>query len=288
MKTAFLLTVCALLLLSACQSGPMPNPAQAGQPQTSAVPVTQAPEGMDTSEMVTIPAGAFWLGCDPAHNNNLGCAEDELPSQSIELPAFKIDKFEVTNTKYAECVQAGACTPPSSLTSETREQYFDAPEFADFPVLFVSWKQADAYCTWAGKRLPTEAEWEKAARGTTQNAFPWGDEGPNCSLANTRQAAGLENCMDDTQPVGSFASGASPFGVLDMAGNVWEWTASRYLPNYLPGAAEEALTGGPADLYRVVRGGGWDSAPLNLLVSARSFDPDFHSSNNLGFRCASD
>ncbi len=239
--------------------------------------------------MVTIKAGTFWLGCDPAHNNSLSCAEDELPAQMVELPEFKIDINEVTNAKYAECVQAGACTAPSSLASKTREQYFDNPVFADFPVIYISWKQATAYCTWAGKRLPTEAEWEKAARGTEKpNAFPWGDESPDCAITNARQAASLENCTEDTQPVGRYSGGASPYGVLDMAGNVWEWTASRYVPDYRPGAPDPALTGGPSDLYRVVRGGGWDSAPLNLLISSRSFDPDFHSSNNLGFRCAMD
>jgi len=298
MKNALLLSICALLLLSACQSGPMPIPPYTTLPPTTGccdlptVTPAQTPappsETFDASEMVIIPAGTFWLGCDPAHNSNLSCLKDELPSQSVQLPEFEIDKHEVTNAKYAECVQAGACTPPSSLASETREKYFDTPEFADFPVIFVSWKQASAYCTWAGKRLPTEAEWEKAARGTTKNTFPWGDAAPNCDTSNAIKAGVLETCTTDTQRVGSYPGGASPDGVLDMAGNVWEWTASRYVANYLPGAPEEALTGGPADLYRVVRGGGWDSAPLNLLISSRSFDPDFHSSDNLGFRCAID
>src|SRR5450759_2645413 len=123
MKTTLILTLCALLLLNACQSGPMPNPAQAGQPQASAVPASQTPEGMVNSEIVTIPAGTFWLGCDPAYNSNLSCLKDELPSQSVQLPEFKIDKQEVTNAKYAECVQSGACTSPSSLASETHEKY---------------------------------------------------------------------------------------------------------------------------------------------------------------------
>jgi formylglycine-generating enzyme required for sulfatase activity len=298
MKTALLLTVCALLLMSACQTG-LPSPTEAALPPAQAPTDSPAPTQMptlppppravlDASEKVAIAAGTFWLGCDPAHNNNLSCLQDELPSQSVQLPDFKIDKYEVTNARYAECVQAGACTAPSSLASETRGQYFDNPEFIDFPVIFVSWKQAAAYCTWAGKRLPTEAEWEKAARGTTKNTFPWSDAAPNCKTSNAVKAGGLERCAEDTQPVGSYAGGASPYGVMDLAGNVWEWTASRYLPNYLPGAPEEALTGQPADLYRVVRGGGWDSAPLNLIISSRSFDPDFHNSNNLGFRCAMD
>ncbi len=292
MKTALLLIVCALLLLSACQTGPMPVPGEVGQPPIKVVPsdeVAPPQEATGLSEMLTIPAGALFLGCDPAHNNSLSCLSDQLPSQLVELPEFKIDKTEVTNAQYAECVQATACTDPSSASSETREHYYDDPQFADFPVVNVSWKQAEAYCAWAGKRLPTEAEWEKAARGAEKpNTFPWGDESPDCAITNARQATSLDNCTDDTQPVGRYPGGASPYGVLDMAGNVWEWTASRYVTDYRPGASEEALTGGPSDLYRVVRGGGWDSAPLNLLISARSFDADFHNSKNLGFRCASD
>lgn len=292
MKTVLILAICAALLLGACQTGLMPNPAEAGQSQTSALEPTQAPQSPEipeTSEMVTIPAGNFLLGCDPAHNDNLGCLADELPAQSVQLPEYRIDKTEVTNGDYAQCVAAGACTSPTALNSDTHQKYYGAPEFANFPVIFVSWKQAKAYCAWVGKRLPTEAEWEKAARGAEKpNAYPWGDATPTCSLANARQAASLENCSDDTRPVGNYPDGASPYGVLDMAGNVWEWTASRYVIDYRPGASEDALTGGPADLYRVVRGGGWDSAPFNLLISDRSFDPDFHSSNNLGFRCASD
>ncbi|HSN94709.1 MAG TPA: SUMF1/EgtB/PvdO family nonheme iron enzyme [Anaerolineaceae bacterium] len=295
MKTALLVTVCALLLLSACQTGPMPpNPAYPDLQVPTEVPAanqespTSVP-GSDPTDMVVIPAGAFWLGCDPAHNDSLGCTEDELPSQSVELPEFKIDIFEVTNAKYAKCVQAGACTAPSSLSSETRENYFDNPEFADYPVIFVSWKQADAYCTWAGKRLPTEAEWEKATGwGDSKLAFPWGDHTPTCDVTNARLDADLKNCTGDTQPVGHYPSGAGIWEVMDMTGNVWEWTANRYLPDYRPGAPEETLTGAPSDLYRVVRGGGWDSAPANLLISSRSFDPEFHSSNNLGFRCAAD
>jgi len=219
----------------------------------------------DEVEMVVVPAGEFIMGSDGPE-----AYEDEKPASKIFVPAFSIDKFEVTNARYRRCVEAGACTRPVG-------QAYDDPTKADHPVTVVSWKQAVAYCRWAGKRLPTEAEWEKTARGTDGRRYPWGDR-----FDGERANAGYTN---GTTAVGSYPQGASPYGAMDMAGNVWEWTASLYRPYpYDPSEGREDLEARGA---RVNRGGSWYAGPKDARTSHRANAGHIYRRiADLGFRCA--
>lgn len=236
--------------------------------------------------MVYVPTGKFQMGCSPDNNGGFTCLPDELPLHTVKLSPYYIDKYEVTNMQYAACVAAGVCDLPSDLTSETRATYYDDPEFAVYPVVYVSWIDAAAYCDFVGKRLPSEAEWEKAARGTNVRLYPWGDEVPNCTLANAFDIAASRKCVGDTTAVGSHPTGASPYGVEDMAGSVWEWVNDWYSETYYAESPSTDPTGPSSGTYRALRGGGWEDAGVFIRTASRNFDLDFNSGRDAGFRCA--
>ncbi|HSM24172.1 MAG TPA: SUMF1/EgtB/PvdO family nonheme iron enzyme [Anaerolineaceae bacterium] len=193
---------------------------------------------IDGMEMVYFPAGTFTMGLD-------GGRFDEEPQHEVYLDAFWIDRTEVTNAMYRSCMKAGGCTTPGL------DKYYPYKEFSDYPVVYMSWDQANTYCEWAGRRIPTEAEWEKAARGTDGRIYPWGNEAPTSERLNFARESG------DIMAVGSFPEGASPYGALDMAGNAWEWVAEWYdAHNY--SISPQSNPKGPDDgSFRVCRGGGW-------------------------------
>jgi formylglycine-generating enzyme required for sulfatase activity len=219
--------------------------------------------------------------------------------------AFTIDRFEVTNVRYAACVAAGACSEPGSVQSATRDPYWGAPDFARFPVIQVSWEDASAFCAWLGRRLPTEAEWELAARGDCtivapagcdredERPYPWGSAAPTCVLANFTDA-GSGSCIvpaGDTDLVGARPLGASPYGVEDLAGNVAEWVADWYSDWYYDSTCRSGCTDplGPAGgVQRVIRGGSYANDAALIRVSIRSFGGPTERASSVGFRCARD
>ncbi|NLI41381.1 MAG: SUMF1/EgtB/PvdO family nonheme iron enzyme, partial [Caldisericales bacterium] len=172
----------------------------------------------DEMLMVYVPAGEFEMGDEDG-------ALDEQPVHTVYLDEYWIDQTEVTNGQYERCVAADSCTVPKSSYSSTRDSYYGNRSYADYPVIYVDWNQADAYCKWAGGRLPTEAEWEKASRGTDGRDYPWGD-------SIDENHANYDGNIGDTSEVGRYPKGASPYGALDMAGNVWEWVSDWYAEDY--------------------------------------------------------
>jgi eukaryotic-like serine/threonine-protein kinase len=252
----------------------VPGGVSVGVTATGAPPAAASEKG----GMVSVPAGALLMGSTDADGS---AGADEKPQHKVFLDAYRIDRTEVTNAQYAQCVAAGGCTAPASIASGTRSSYYGNLAYENYPVIHVSWEQADAYCRWAGKRLPTEAEWEKAARGTDGRTYPWGDEPPDAQKANYRGDVG------DTTQVGAYPAAASPYGVLDMAGNVWEWVSDWYDSGYY-GRAPGSNPQGPANgTYRVLRGGSWYGDAYYLRVVDRSSYgyPTFQG-DYFGFRCA--
>ncbi len=206
-------------------------------------------------------------------------SSDERPIHAVNLSAYYIDKYEVTNAAYERCVEAGACLPPNQSRSSTRTAYYSNPEFDEFPVIYVDWTMAKTYCEWRGDRLPTEAEWEKAARGTDGRMYPWG-EGIACDKLN------YNNCKGDTTKVGSYLDGVSPYGLYDMAGNVWEWVNDWYDSNYYQSSPASNPLGPSSGQYRVLRGGSWGDSDNVVRSANRNYNTPVFIYGDVGFRCA--
>ncbi|MFC1888585.1 SUMF1/EgtB/PvdO family nonheme iron enzyme [Thermodesulfobacteriota bacterium] len=252
------------------------------------------------SEMTSIPAGEFIMGSDPGEGH-----ADEEPEHVVTLSAYDIDVYEVTNAEFAEFLNAyGSNNSPEGLEmldadDMDRHIFFDVDSwvaeagYEDHPVIEVTWYGANTFCEYFGKRLPTEAEWEKAARGgcevggdpgdcedpDDERTYPWG-EGIDCGRAN------YSGCVEDTMPVGSYPDGVSPYGVHDMAGNVWEWVADKYHSGYYSISPPEDPTGPVTGLYRNLRGGSWAVTTTILRIANRNYSSPVDSNFNDGFRCA--
>jgi formylglycine-generating enzyme required for sulfatase activity len=222
--------------------------------------------------MRLVSAGEFTMGSE-AYNN-------EKPIHQVYIDAFYMDKYEVTNALYKTCVDAGGCTLPQQTRSSTRKSYYGNSEFNDYPVIYVNWSQAVTYCEWRGSSLPTEAQWEKAARSTDERTYPWG-EGIDCGKAN------YSSCQGDTRLVGSYERGKSPYDIYDLTGNVWEWVNDWYDGAYYQNSALSNPMGPSLGQYHVLRGGSYLYGDTRDYVrSAFRFDRSPVEYGGIGFRCA--
>jgi formylglycine-generating enzyme required for sulfatase activity len=273
-------------LLGALVLAPLADDAGAERPRASPV----APANPDRDGMVPVPAGPFVYGCGERPGGE--CVPGESPARTLALAGFSIDRTEVTVAQYRACVEAGACSAAGLELPFWPDE--PKPEWAwacnwgragreQHPLNCVDWSQAAAYCRWAGKRLPTQEEWEKAARGTDARVHPWGDRGftsgaaPVANVADETAkrsqpgwtiATGYDDGYYGTAPVASYPAGESPYGALDMAGNVWEWTSSAAGRGY------------------VIRGGSWNDGPAYARASRVFWDFPAARYEDNGFRCA--
>lgn len=303
-KLPALLIICSMiqvLVISCAPATPTPVSAPSVVPAENSSPTglgSTKVSPKDNATMVYVPAGKFSMGSD------IGLT-DEQPVHTVQLDAFWLDRTEVTNNMYRKCVEAGKCEEPDNLL------YYNDSQFSDHPVVFVSWSNAVAYCSFVDRRLPTEAEWEKAAVwnpvGSEKLVFPWGNE-YDCSKGNfddetqfdaSLMQGGSVSCDGyvQTAPIGSFPAGESPYGALDMGGNVWEWVHDAFIEvdpfdatikNYYeisplinPMGVDPAITE-----YRSMRGGSWNWTFGYGRSAYRLWFGKDDKYDAVGFRCA--
>lgn len=281
----FIYTLLLTFLLSACGAQPTPlvivvtatppppTEAPTVEPTPTFVPVTlSGPQSgstmkwVDGSTLIYIPPGDFTMGDginEFAHN--------------VTLDGYWIQETKVTNRMYEQCVKVGSCTPPSD---ELGGSIFGNPGYTNHPVIGVSWDQAQAYCAWTQGALPTEAQWEKAARGVNEDIYPWGDAKPACNLLN------FGYCVGRTTDVDAFPKGISSYGLFDMAGNVFEWVSDWYNQNYYSKSPSANPTGPQSGEYRVIRGSSFETSSNQISSTIRRFNEQGDSGRDIGFRCA--
>lgn len=292
-------TACTAMSLSPTRTpNKSPSPSQVPSPTWAASPIptlstiptqvptdntqqTPAPQIINSHgvKSVFVPAGAFIMGSDIIPQ---GDEANENPIHQVYLDAYYIDMYEVTNASFEDCVQAYGCRPHTTLASYTHDSYYGNPKYKNYPVVYVSLDDAEQYCKWRGARVPTEAEWEKAARGTDGRVYPWGDK-IDCSKAN------YDNCVGDVMPVGAYESGKSVYGAYDMTGNVWEMVSDWYQADYYSLLGELTINPlGPSwGWNHVQKGGAWFNNALTVRASYRLHNDEVSVMGSGGFRCVS-
>ena len=243
--------------------------------EVESMAMTEVPGGM-----VPVPAGEFIMGSDPRKDPAAG--PQEQPLHRVTLDAFEIDRYEVSNVEYLRFVLSTGASWP---------QFWRAKPFPDkmatHPVINVSWQEADAYCRWAGKRLPTEAEWEKAARGSDGRMFPWGDEPAGWIKSNIAHPGSKRGAKyPPLANINRYDKGVSPYGVYQLAGNVSEWVSDWFDPDYYRKGINENPKGPEVGELKVFRGGSWNEDPEVARSAGRNGGEPTRKSYLTGFRCA--
>jgi len=272
-------------LFSACGS---PTPVMVVVTATS-LPPTELPAPEPTATLVPVPLSGpqngstmKWIDGStlvyiPSSEFVMGNGGFDAPIHTVAVDEFWMYETKVTNRMYAQCVAVGACSAP---TEELGGPVYSNPEYANHPIVGVNWDQAQTYCAWSQGQLPTEAQWEKAARGVEGNTYPWGNEKPACDLLN------LGYCSGRTSEVDAFSDGVSPYGLYDMAGNIFEWTADWYGEAYYSSAPAANPTGPESGQYRSIRGSSFETDFDQVESAIRHFGAQVYHSRDLGFRCA--
>lgn len=266
-------------------------PAQPTSTEATALTETPIPSvevNENGADIVLIPVGEFIMGSDDGDEN-------EMPAHVVYLDSYYIDRTEVTNAAYKLCVRDGVCQSPIQITSRTRPQYYGNVQFDDYPVIYIDWGMAKTYCEWRGARLPTEAEWEKAARGGNSFVYSWGDEFA-CHKGNFDDEDRIDeyvvpgglNCdgYPDTAPIRSYPAGSSSYGVFDLNGNVWEWVNSQ--AQAFPYITNDGRESPNSDSMRIAKGGAFTANDYFSRSSNRRFLSPVSADDVTGFRCAMD